>query len=186
MKKLAIVGSRDYPDLAEVAAFVAALPEDTHIISGGAPGVDSVAEEAARRRGWVVQVIRPDYDRYLPKVAPLMRNTEIVAAADEVVAFWDGASRGTEDALKKAREMGKPVRIVYPHIYLLGTTSKGEPGFYDTRLPYEAAWAVRVWGYRVVDREEFMTAAAAQRMAALAEEKGTAATGGATKKRRAA
>ena len=32
--------------------------------------------------------------------------------ADEVLAFWDGESRGTLYTIKLFRELGKPVRIL--------------------------------------------------------------------------
>ena len=43
-----------------------------------------------------------------------MRNPDIVAAADRVVAFWDGTSRGTADSIEIARKTGKPVAVVHP------------------------------------------------------------------------
>jgi len=41
-----------------------------------------------------------------------VRNYQIVDAAEQVVAFWDGKSRGTAHSLEYARKKGKPVRIV--------------------------------------------------------------------------
>jgi len=49
-----IVGSRDYPNLTEVAAFVRRLARkypDAVVVSGGAPGVDQEAETRARAFG---------------------------------------------------------------------------------------------------------------------------------------
>lgn len=40
------------------------------------------------------------------------RNGWIIADADQVVAFWDGASRGTKDSIERARKLGKPLHIV--------------------------------------------------------------------------
>lgn len=110
--KIAIVGSRDFPRLDAVEAYVYGLPADTIIISGGARGVDSTAVDAAVFFGLQVRVIRPDYARYPPRVAPIMRNTQIVEECDALVAFWDGRSRGTADAIAKARAMGKRVSVV--------------------------------------------------------------------------
>ena len=55
MEKVAIVGSRDFPDMVAVTDYVNELPQDTRVISGGARGVDTVAEKAARDRGMWVQ-----------------------------------------------------------------------------------------------------------------------------------
>lgn len=54
--KIAIVGSRDYHDLAAVWRYVESLPEDTVIVSGGARGVDAAAEMAAKSRGMETEI----------------------------------------------------------------------------------------------------------------------------------
>jgi hypothetical protein len=43
-----------------------------------------------------------------------MRNAEVVARADVVVAFWDGVSAGTQDAIRRARKEGIPIFVVSP------------------------------------------------------------------------
>lgn len=128
-RKVAIVGSRNYPDLEEVRAFVRGLDQGVLVVSGGAEGVDTVAAEEADKLGFDVLVIEPDYDRFPPQRAPLERNTYIVAEADEVVAFQgpcekcpplgyrcpaSGNSHGTQDTIKKAIKAGKPVRMKLP------------------------------------------------------------------------
>ena len=45
--RVAIVGSRNYPNPAQVAEYVMWLPRDTVVISGAAPGVDSWALHVA-------------------------------------------------------------------------------------------------------------------------------------------
>jgi activating signal cointegrator 1 len=105
-EKVAIVGSRNYPDLTQVRAYVASLPSDTIIVSGGARGVDTAAEEAARAQHLQVVIFPAEKGK-----SPLLRNHDIVAAADLVVAFWDGASTGTMHTVGLARKAGKPVEI---------------------------------------------------------------------------
>lgn len=39
------------------------------------------------------------------------RNTEVVQACDELLAFQVNGSQGTQDTIDKARELGKPVRL---------------------------------------------------------------------------
>jgi hypothetical protein len=47
--------------------------------------------------------LKPQYDIYSYKVAPLMRNTDIIAAATHLLAFPSySRGRGTQDAIKKA------------------------------------------------------------------------------------
>ena len=103
--KVAIVGSRDYPDLEAVMEFVDSLPESCTIISGGAKGVDATALRTAQSRRMAIQIFKPDYEAFKgrEKAAPLARNTDIVNACDVLIAFTFNNSKGTADALKKAQ-----------------------------------------------------------------------------------
>ena len=110
--RVAIVGSREYPNLAEVRAYVRALPPDTTIVSGGARGVDRVAAAEAHRQGLAVEVIKADWSR--GRAAGPERNREIVRRVDRVVAFWDGQSPGTRSTIEYARATGRPLEIRTP------------------------------------------------------------------------
>lgn len=90
--------------------FVRALPAGTVVVSGGARGVDSWAAEAAIERGLETFVFQADWDRHGNRAGPL-RNAEIVAHSDRVVAFWDGKSRGTLNTVLLAKERGLPILI---------------------------------------------------------------------------
>ena len=61
-KHVAIVGSRQRTDRETVDRLVAALPPGTVVVSGGAPGPDTWAEEAEERYGYKVRIFRPDLD----------------------------------------------------------------------------------------------------------------------------
>lgn len=110
---LAIIGSRNFSNLGLVADYVRRLPSDTVVISGGARGVDLTAAVAARSTGLTVREFLPDWERY-GKSAGFKRNAQIVEAADRLVAFWDGRSRGTADTISKARDAGLIVTIIRP------------------------------------------------------------------------
>ena len=101
--KVAIVGTRTYPDLEQVREYVRQLSPDDIVISGGAKGVDETAEDEARKLGMEVISIPAEWNKY-GKRAGLMRNDIIVAMADLVVAFWDGVSRGTKYTIDRAKE----------------------------------------------------------------------------------
>jgi hypothetical protein len=45
------------------------------------------------------------------KIAPLMRNLEIIDYADEIYAFWDGTSRGTKYVIENCRRKKKKVHV---------------------------------------------------------------------------
>ena len=105
--KVAIVGSRGL----NVTDFGKYLPEECdEIVSGGARGIDSCAEEYARKKGLKVKVFLPEYEKY-GRVAPLKRNDQIAEYADEAIAFWDGESRGTAYTIRRFQSLGKKVRV---------------------------------------------------------------------------
>lgn len=111
--RIAVVGSRDYKDLEAVRQFVFEQERDTVIVSGGAFGVDLAAVESARRLHMPYEVYLADWSRHGRK-AGAIRNREMVDRADEIVAFWDGKSRGTKITIDMAKASGKPLRVFVP------------------------------------------------------------------------
>ncbi len=105
---LAIIGSRDCPAV-DIEEYLDEMPDA--IVSGGAKGADTYAREFAEKKGIRLIEHLPDYAKY-GKVAPLVRNRQIIDCCDEVLAFWDGKSKGTKYTIDYAKKMGKPVRIV--------------------------------------------------------------------------
>jgi len=112
--RVAIVGSREYPNPKVVEAYVWNMPRENVIVSGGARGVDSIAVAKAKSLGMDTVVYEPDWEGR-GRGAGLERNTTIVENCDRVIAFWDGKSRGTMDTVRKARATGKPVTVVNVH-----------------------------------------------------------------------
>lgn len=109
-RKVAIVGSRDFPVLHYVEDYIRELPPGTILVSGGARGPDSVARLIAPRCGFGSVTFFPDWNAY-GRRAGFVRNALIVDFADRVVAFWDGKSRGTKHSIGHALRTGKPVSI---------------------------------------------------------------------------
>lgn len=107
--KLAIIGSRTCPQL-DIEAYLKYIPDT--IISGGARGADTYAKEFANKHNLKLVEYLPEYDKYPPKVAPLMRNKLIVESCDCLMAFWDGKSRGTKYTIDYANQLHKPIKIV--------------------------------------------------------------------------
>ena len=104
--KVAIVGSRGVH--VNMADYVPA--GTTEIITGGARGIDTLAERYARAEGIPLKVFYPE-TKSLGKMAYFVRNDQIVDAADMVVAIWDGVSRGTQYTIRRAMKLDKPVKI---------------------------------------------------------------------------
>ena len=84
----------------------------TEIVSGGADGIDTLAQRYARENSILFKRFEPEYDKY-GKNAPLVRNTEIVEYAHLVLAFWDGSSRGTAQVITLCGENNKPLEIFF-------------------------------------------------------------------------
>lgn len=111
--RVAIVGSRDYPDENAVREYVRSLPSDTIVVSGGARGVDSWAADEAWKQKLAIRIYRAKWEKH-GRRAGFLRNLEIVANADRIVAFWDGMSNGTRHTIDLARRSTKPVEIRSP------------------------------------------------------------------------
>ena len=106
--KLLIVGSRSIKTF-DLSDYIAS-DVDT-ILSGGAGGVDSLAEQYADTHRLSKYIIRPRYDLY-SRYVPLKRNELLVDMADKVLIIWDGCSKGTEFTLKYAKKKNKPITLV--------------------------------------------------------------------------
>lgn len=107
---IAVVGSRGFSNLKAVEEYIETLPLDTIVVSGGAKGVDKTAENAAIKRGIRTLIYNPDWKKN-GKAAGFIRNQDIVDAADKVVVFWDGISKGTKHTMDLATKAGKSVEL---------------------------------------------------------------------------
>jgi len=112
IKRIAIVGSREFPYKWMVHDYIsAAVGMGWEIVSGGARGVDSWAADTADYYHLRLKVFHADWDTH-GKRAGFLRNQDIVNYADEVVAFWDGNSKGTEHTVRLARDAGKLREVI--------------------------------------------------------------------------
>ena len=106
--KLMIVGSRNIGEF-DLSGYV---PENVSmIISGGADGVDKIAEDYADKNRLSKLILRPNYLKY-GRAAPLKRNEIMVELADEILVIWDGVSRGSAYTIKYAKRIGKIPNVI--------------------------------------------------------------------------
>ncbi len=112
--RVLIAGSRDYPNLYEVSAYIRDLPIGDVIIVGGARGVDRIAEEAALARPDLGIAVYPaDWETY-GKAAGYRRNEQMVKHADRIVVFWDGKSKGSKHTIALALGEKKDLEVYFP------------------------------------------------------------------------
>lgn len=118
--RVAIIGSRNLS--VSIGDYI---PENmTELVSGGAEGIDRLAEAYADERSIPKIIYKPEYLIY-GKRAPLERNKAIVKAADLIIAIWDGRSHGTKFTIDYARKVGKNVSV-----YIVGQVA----GYLDHSL----------------------------------------------------
>lgn len=111
-KRVAVVGSREFRNYAQVERVLReVLGPDDYIISGGAVGVDSMAQRYAKECGHVIVIHYPNYGVY-GRGATFVRNKDIVLDADSVYAFYvkgrmgkGGTANTAEWARKLNREL---------------------------------------------------------------------------------
>lgn len=119
---LLIAGSRSVTDYQLVSRTIDRLiapirnKYDFLIVSGGARGVDSMAETYARQREMSLRVMPADWKRY-GKAAGYIRNEEMhryISTFEHrgAVAFWDGQSKGTAHSFDLAEKYKNPLRVI--------------------------------------------------------------------------
>jgi hypothetical protein len=108
--KVAVIGSRSFNDYEEVKRILSSL-DITELISGGAKGADTLGERYAKENGIPTNIFPPDWKKN-GRAAGFIRNGEIVANADLIIAFWDGESKGTKDSIDKANKLNKKVVVI--------------------------------------------------------------------------
>jgi len=106
--KILIAGSRSINDF-DLSKLISS--DISLIISGGAKGIDSIAEKYADTHKISKLILHPDYSRY-GRAAPIKRNKVMVDIADKVIVIWDGVSRGSKSTIEYAKKVKKPIEIV--------------------------------------------------------------------------
>lgn len=98
--KIAIIGSRNLivNDLERYIPDYA-----TEIVSGGASGIDTCAEKYAKEKDIKFTKFLPDYETH-GRQAPILRNIDIIDYSDEIIAFWDGKSKGTKFVIDRCKK----------------------------------------------------------------------------------
>lgn len=113
--KLVICGSRTIVDYSLVKKNLDRIITDKTsviIISGGAKGVDQLAEKYAKDNNIELVVVKAEWDKH-GKKAGILRNIEMIDMSDQVICFWNGMSKGTNHSIDYAKKNNKLKEIIY-------------------------------------------------------------------------
>lgn len=81
------------------------------IVSGHASGADTLGERYAHEHGLKCELYPADWKSYGKAAGPI-RNGQMADAAQALIAFWDGESRGTKNMIETAKANGLKVIVV--------------------------------------------------------------------------
>ena len=110
-RRIAVVGNRTFTNYEQISHKLAdILVSSDSLVSGGAVGVDSMAQRYAKESGLEITICYPDYGRY-GKGATFVRNRRIVELSDLVLAFYAKdrfQQGGTANTIHWAQELAVP------------------------------------------------------------------------------
>ena len=116
-----VVGSRSFSDYSYCKKvldyFLSKQNGRVVIVSGGAKGADTLAEQYAKEKGYELFSFPANWNKH-GKSAGYIRNREMHEFLSKqnkrgVVAFWDGISKGTQHSFTLAKEYKNPLKIVH-------------------------------------------------------------------------
>ena len=121
--KLCIAGCRDhYATTLEISEYLHDAGIDindiTCIVSGKAPGVDSMGEKFAEKNDIPVVPFKAEWTKYKPlnprngNPAGPIRNAKMADYCDMALLIWDGVSPGTKNMMEALERRKKPYFLV--------------------------------------------------------------------------
>lgn len=81
------------------------------IVSGHASGADALGERYAQERGYETEIYPADWKTHGRAAGPI-RNAQMAAVADALIALWDGKSHGIKNMIETARKHNLQVAVV--------------------------------------------------------------------------
>lgn len=111
-RRVIIAGSRSFNDFDLLEKKLRYLEDQkVEVVSGNARGADRLGEKWAALNDKNMRLFPADWEKH-GKAAGFIRNRQMAKYADELVAFWDGKSKGTKHMIDAAMENGCAVRVV--------------------------------------------------------------------------
>lgn len=114
--KIAVTGSRDATDAEFVYTVMDTIKAEyqvTHVVEGGADGVDSLVSEWCKDRRVTRSTYWADWDKYKKYGGP-ERNGRMLKDAKPLILFAFPGGKGTANCVNQALEMGIEVIYVEP------------------------------------------------------------------------
>lgn len=114
--KTIIAGSRDIDNYQLVLDAISESGfQISHVVSGGARGVDALAERYARENEIPITIFYAQWKKYASfgqtKRAGHDRNKTMSENAEALIAVWNSESRGTASMIENAREKGLKIYV---------------------------------------------------------------------------
>ena len=116
IRRIVVAGCRDYNNYKEAKEYIdkciSVIRKNYSLIfiSGGCKGADLIGEKYAAENGYAVERYLPEWGKYGKSAGP-KRNEKMAKAADFIICFWDGQSKGTKSMVYFAQKYNKPIRV---------------------------------------------------------------------------
>jgi hypothetical protein len=111
--RLIVCGGRDFSDQETLFYVLDGVIDRTSLlITGGAPGADSLAERWARLRCVPCYIVAADWEKHGKAAGPIRNKRMLELKPDMVIAFPGG--KGTANMVMQARAKGVKVVELFP------------------------------------------------------------------------
>ena len=116
VKRIVVAGCRNFNDYSVVKKYIDMCISDIRkhytliFLSGGCRGVDKLGERYAKENRFSIEYYPAEWEKYGRAAGP-KRNERMASAADYVICFWDGKSKGTASMISYAKAREIPIKI---------------------------------------------------------------------------
>lgn len=108
--KTIVAGSRGWDNSSYIFDILDLHNEITEIVCGESQGPDSYGRIWGENRSIPISSFPAKWDKY-GKSAGILRNIDMGDHADQLIAFWNGKSRGTKHMIDYMNKLNKKVTI---------------------------------------------------------------------------
>lgn len=118
IKRVVVAGCRNFNEYEKAKKYINICISNIKtkyeliFLSGGCRGADTLGERYAKENGYKIERHSADWGKFGKSAGP-KRNREMADAADYVICFWDGKSKGTKSMIEFAKKYNKPLKIIY-------------------------------------------------------------------------